>query len=218
MRIRTSRWSSVLLLAVVAAGCTSTSEGSPQPVPERPTSDTSTTTSSTENGGGGEDDLPVAGAPAVEDPLDTEQFQQDPCRALTTTQTNALNVGSPGLLRDGGLGKACEFRGRADRGALVEIASLDENPRGVSAVYEAHDDGKLAFFEPKDPVEGHPAVAYGVLDYRKDGECSVVIGTSDEIAFEIVLHLSAKNVGKKDPCETAAMVAGMVVETMKAAQ
>ncbi|WP_459717038.1 DUF3558 domain-containing protein [Actinophytocola sp. KF-1] len=211
-------WPSVLLVVFVAGGCTSTSEGSPQPVPERPTSDTSTTTTSTESGGAGEDALPYAGAPAVRDPLDTEQFQQDPCRALTTTQTDALNVGSPGLLRDGGLGMACEFRGRADRGALVEVASLDENPRGVSAIYRAEEDGKLAFFEPMDPVEGYPAVAYGVLDYRKDGECSVVIGTSDEIAFEIVLHLSSKNVGKKDPCDTAAMVAGKVLQTMKAAQ
>ena len=95
---------------------------------------------------------------------------------------------------------------------------MDENPYGVSAMYQAHEDEKLAFFEPLEPVEGYPAVAYGVLDYRKDGECSVVTGTSDEIAFEIVLRLSAKNVGKKDPCDTAAMVAGMVVQTMKAAQ
>lgn len=217
MRMRLATWSSVLLLVVAAAGCTNTSSGSPRPVSERPAGGTSTSTSG-ENGGSEEGELPYAGAPAVTEPLDTEQFQQDPCRALTTTQANDLNVGSPGMLRDGGLGKACEFRGKSDRGALVEIASMDENPYGVSAMYQAHEDEKLAFFEPLEPVEGYPAVAYGVLDYRKDGECSVVTGTSDEIAFEIVLRLSAKNVGKKDPCDTAAMVAGMVVQTMKAAQ
>ena len=95
---------------------------------------------------------------------------------------------------------------------------MDKNPRGISAMYEAEEDQKLAFFEPMDEIDGYPAVAYGVLDNREDGECSVVIGTSDDIAFEIVLHLSAKNVGKKEPCETAAMVAGKVLQTMKAAQ
>jgi hypothetical protein len=214
--IRLSAWSSVLVLVMGAAACTSSSAGIPKPASELPTSDTPTSQSGENDGSG--DDLPYAGAPAVTDPLDTEQFQQDPCRALTTAQTDNFNVGSPGRLRDGGLGKACEFRGKADRGALVEIASLDENPRGVSAVYGADEDGKLAFFKPLDPIEGYPAVAYGVLDDRANGECSVVIGTSDEIAFEVVLRLSTKNIGKKEPCETAAMVAGEVLQTMKAAQ
>jgi hypothetical protein len=69
-----------------------------------------------------------------------------------------------------------------------------------------------------DPIEGYPVVAYGAIDRRDKGACSVVVGASDEIAFEVALQQSAANIGKKDPCETGAIVAEMVVETMKAAQ
>lgn len=217
MRIRWLTLSAAVMVAVGAAGCTNVSEGSPRPAsgPATSESDGSPTTDTSESG---QVELPYAGAPAVTDPLDTETFQQDPCQALAEDQANALNVQTPGVLRDGGVGKACEKLGKSDRRALVEIASLDKNPYGVSAVYQAEKDGKLAFMDPLDSIEGYPAAAYGALDQREDGECSVVIGTSDEIAFEIVLRLSAKNVGKKDPCETAAVVAGMVLQTMKAAQ
>jgi hypothetical protein len=163
-------------------------------------------------------ELPYAGAPAVPNPLNTERFQQDACQAITVEQAGTLNLRFPGNPDDGALGNTCEFRGRTDRRALVEIASLDKNPYGVSAIYQAEKDGKLAFLDPLDPIEGYPAVAYGAVDQRDSGGCSVVIGASDEIAFEIVLQLSTGKVGKKEPCETAAMVAGMVVQTMKAAQ
>jgi hypothetical protein len=54
-----------------------------------------------------------------------------------------------------------------------------------------------------------------VSDERDLGSCTVVVGTSDEIAFEVVLQQSRVNVGRKDPCEVAVKVAGMAVETMK---
>ncbi|MFC4858166.1 DUF3558 domain-containing protein [Actinophytocola glycyrrhizae] len=202
-----------LIAAVVAAGCVSSTEGSPLPSPGGAENEPSASAPSSSG-----DQLPYAGAPAVADPLDTELFQRDPCQALASDQAGTLELRYPGTLRDSSLGKACEFRVRADRLALVEIASLDRNPYGVSAIYQAEKDGKLAFFEPLEPIGGYPAVAYGALDERDAGACSVVIGTSDEIAFEVALQQSAGNVGKKDPCETGSMVAEMVLETMKAAQ
>ncbi|MGB3437574.1 MAG: DUF3558 domain-containing protein [Actinophytocola sp.] len=214
MRICSLTLLAALAAIVAVAGCTSTSEGSPRAVPGHTADDSGASTPPpTETA-----DLPYAGAPAVKSPMDSERFQQDPCQALTADQADVLNVETPGKLRDGGLGNACEFRGLSDRRALVEIASLDKNPYGVSALYQAEQDGKLAFLTPLEPIEGYPAVAYGAPDERETGGCSVVIGASDEIAFEIVLQLSTDKVGKKEPCETAAMVAGMVVETMKAAQ
>lgn len=162
--------------------------------------------------------LPYAGAPRVEDPLDTSRFEQDPCQALSSAQAVDLEVEWPGESRDAPLGKACTWRSQNDSRALVEVASQDKYPHGLSAVYQAEEDGKWAFFTELDPVEGYPAVSYGQVDQRDTGGCRVEVGLSDEIAFDVVLQLSATNVGKKDPCETAAMVAGMVVETMKAAQ
>lgn len=162
--------------------------------------------------------LPYAGAPAVEDPLDTRRFEQDPCQALSSTQAGDLEIEWPGEARDAPLGKACTWRSQNDSRALVEVASQDKYPHGLSAVYQGEEDGKWEFFEVLDSVEGYPAVSYGQIDQRDTGGCRVEIGLSDEIAFDVVLQLSATNVGKKDPCETAAMVAGMVVQTMKAAQ
>lgn len=214
MRIRWSTRLAVMTVAVAAAGCTSTSEGTPSPAP----GDHTTSSQATDPTDPDATELPYAGAPAVTDPMDTERFQQDPCLALAADQVGTLKLQAPGALRDGGLGKACEFRGETDSRVLVEIASLDKNPYGVSAVYQAEKDGDLAFLEPLDPIDGYPAVAYDAVDQRETGGCSVVLGASDEIAFEVVLQLSAGNVGKKEPCETAAVVAGMVVQTMKAAQ
>ena len=162
--------------------------------------------------------LPYAGAPEVEAPLDTGRFEQDPCQALTSTQAGDLEVEWPGESRDAPLGKACTWRSQNDSRALVEVASQDKYPHGLSAVYQGEEDGKWEFFNELEPVGGHPAVSYGQIDQRDTGGCRVEVGLSDEIAFDVVLQLSASNVGKKDPCETAAMVAGMVVETMKAAQ
>jgi hypothetical protein len=216
IRRRVPMWSAVVVVAGIVAGCTSVSSGSPRPDPgyengSGQSSSAPSTKTSTR-------DLPYAGAPRVESPLDTELFEQDPCQSLTSDQADKLGLRFPGEFEDDALGNACEFRVRTDRLALVEVASLDKYPYGVSAVYQADKDGKLELFEPLGSIEGYPAVVYGSLDSRDIGICSVVIGLSDEIAFEIALQQSAKNVGKKDPCEVAALVTGMVVQTMKAAQ
>ncbi len=215
MRVRPMVLLGAAVVAVAVAGCTSTSEGSPRPVPEDVVTESSP--SSTAPTSAPEEDLPYAGAPEVSDPQDTESFQRDPCTTLTDAQVDQLKA-QPGEPHDGGLGNACEFRSRTDRLALIDIAFADEYPHGLSALYQGNEDGKWAYFEELPPIGGFPAVAYDSVDQRDTGACAVDVGTSNEIAFEVSLQLSAGNVGRKDPCETAAMVAGMVVQTMKAAQ
>jgi hypothetical protein len=149
--------------------------------------------------------------------LDTDRFEQDPCQVLSAAQVEQLKA-QPGEQHDGGLGNACEFRSRADRLARIDVAFADEYPHGLSALYQGDKDGKWAYFEELPPIGGYPAVAYDSVDRRDTGACAVDVGTSDEVAFEVTMRLSEGNVGKKDPCATAAMVAGLVVETMKGAQ
>jgi hypothetical protein len=198
----------VLLLGLtLLAGCTSTSEGTPRP----------TATSDTAGNEGPDDaELPFAGAPAVNDPLNTEQFQQNPCQSLTTAQAQELVVvtGEP---YDGTLGNACKWKSSDDRLAYVDVRFLTDDPRGLSALYQANEDGAYVYFDQLDPIEGYPAVTRGGTDGREGGRCTVVVGTSNEDAFEVVLRLSQANVGELDPCETAAMVAGMALQTMQAA-
>jgi hypothetical protein len=57
--------------------------------------------------------------------------------------------------------------------------------------------------------------ARGHSDDRNDGYRSIVVGASDEIAFDVFLHLSRANIGQRDPCEVATQVAEMALQTMK---
>ncbi len=209
MRIRPL---TLLLGLTLLASCSNTSEGTPRPTPTTETSAESPSGSDEPDG----EELPFAGAPKVNDPLETTRYQQDPCLALTSGQTEELNVNSPGEPRDGALGNACNWGGKDDRRALVELAFLDEYPFGLSAAYQANEDGKFDFFKVLPPIEGYPAVAFAGTDDRQNGGCAVDAGVSDEIAFGVMIRLSTANVGEKDPCETAAMVAGMALRTMKA--
>jgi hypothetical protein len=196
------------LLLVLASGCTTTSQGEPGPAPT--SSSPGTAPESTEPS----DELPTDGAPAVPNPLDTRTFQQDPCQMLTSTQSQELNVGTAGKPYDEVLGKGCEWRNEDTRGSAT-LAFLDKDPRGLSALYRADKEGKWAYFEELPSIEGFPAVIRDIIDRRPDGSCSLVVGVSDEIAFGTVLQLSTANVGKKDPCEVGAQVAGMALQTMQ---
>jgi hypothetical protein len=202
----------VALISVVATGCTGKSQGDPRPAPgtEAESTDPAPPDSST----AGPADLPTDGAPAVADPLDTSRFQQDPCGALTSDQSQKLNVGTSGKTYDGILGNACEWENAETRGRTA-IVFLNEDPRGLSALYRANNAKKYAYFDELSPIEGYPAISRDIADDRPKGHCTVVVGTSDEIAFEAILQLSRANVGQKDACEVAAQVAGMALLTMK---
>jgi hypothetical protein len=201
----------VLLGVALITGCTTTSTGEPRPADELSATESSASAPS------GTDSLPSNGAPRVDNPLDTTRFQQDPCLALTTAQLRRLDVGPAGEPVDTALGNACDWRNSETRG-FAEIAFLEEIPRGLSAAYEANDNGDWAFFEERPAIEGYPAVSYGGVDNRAGGECSVLVGVSDELVFESVVRLSEGNVGRTDPCDKAAEVAGMALQTMKGDQ
>jgi hypothetical protein len=205
-----------LLIAVVAvallAGCTTTSTGDPAPVDSSsdPGPSTSSTPSETDPGN---EDLPFAGAPKVDNPLDTGTFQDDPCQSLTSSQSGELNVGPSGQPIEAPLGNACEWRNDETHG-YVQITFNDDNPVGLSGEYRANEQGKFAYFDELE-VDGYPAVSNDVVDRRPRGICVVVVGVSDEIGFVTSLQLSQANVGQTDPCDKAAEVAGMALQTMK---
>jgi hypothetical protein len=198
-----------VLAVFVVAGCTTTSPGEPLP-----TSRAETTSSDSPPSTDGGQELPFAGAPKVDNPLDTNRFQQDPCQALTADQAQSLGFPPEGKSRTAPLGKACTWENHESRG-LVEVHSLDGNPSGLSGEYQANRDGKYAYFDPLPPIEGYPAVATDIVDDRVVGKCTVVVGVSDEVTFEVPIRLSPENVGHKDPCQIATMVAGMALKTMK---
>ena len=195
---------------VAGAGCTTQSRGEPTPAT---TLDGTSSQSQQPSSGGGEE-LPFAGAPEVTDPLDTTRFQQDPCQALTAAQTRKLNLPPSGTPEKGRpLGNACIWS-NTETLAEAEVHFSDKDPRGLSALYAVKD--QYAYFEELPPIDGFPAVARSGVDDRDTGRCSVVVGVSDEVTFDVPVRLSDANVGKRDPCEAAVQVARMALETMKA--
>jgi hypothetical protein len=200
------------LLCLVVAGCTTVSEGEPLPAP---TNDVSTTDSPPSTSG--EDDLPSHGAPKVENPLDdASRFEQDPCSILTAAQAQELDLPATGKQEEGALGLDCEWYNPDTRGQ-VTISSLTNSQNGLSGFYAANQRGEYPYFLELPPIEGYPAVASDIVDRRPEGTCLVAFGVTDQLAFGIALHLSQVNVGRKEPCETAVLVAGMALQTMKGA-
>ena len=203
----------VLIGLVTTAGCTSTSAGDPSPAP----STARTTAPGTAEPPAEEPpaNLPAEGAPRVEHPLDTTRYQQDPCQALTGEQATEFAVVDQGTVREGELGLICEWRSPRDELGKLSISSLDGNRDGLTAAYRAHQAGKYELFEELPEIEGHPAVVYGQTNDRETGNCAVLVGTTDELAFEFAVQLSLANVGSVDPCDMAVQVAGVALRNMK---
>ena len=159
--------------------------------------------------------MPFAGAPEVDDPLDTSRYEQDPCKALSAEQAQELNLPAAGKPTDDEvLGTGCDWFNEESRGE-VQIVFIVDDPRGLSPEYEANNRGDWAYFDELPRIEGYPAVARSRLDDRDNGRCTVVVGVADDMAFETVLRLSDANVGHRKPCEVASDVAGKALETMK---
>jgi hypothetical protein len=133
----------VLLLGVVAAaGCTTSTGGSATPGDDR-----SVATSQ-----------PGGSAPRIENPVDTSRYEDDPCLILTTAQLDELNLPATGEPTDLPLGKGCRWLNETTRGRVV-ISFTNELGRGLSADYQANDEGKWAYFDELSPIDGLPAVA-----------------------------------------------------------
>jgi hypothetical protein len=206
-----------LLLGTAAvallASCTTTTAGQATSASkDAPDTSSESTTPSDEPD---PDELPTNGAPKVDDPLDTAKFVENPCLTLTTDQSqDTFGISPSGQPYDGSLGNACKWKNEESR-AQADVRFLDKNPLGLSAEYAVNEEGRWSFFEEL-TVEGYPAVARAQVDRRSDGICTVVVGASDELSYEVVLQQSRDRVGSKDPCVVAADVASETVKTIKA--
>lgn len=209
MRIRRSLALASLLVIAIVSACTISSEGDPRP--GDPTGSTSSNST-----GNGEEELPFAGAPKVNNPLDTSRYEQDPCRSLTTDQAQSQNLPATGTPAENvALGVGCTWFNEQTRGE-VDIVFIVDDPRGLSPEYAANNRGVWAFFDVLPEIEGYPAVARSRGDDRDDGACTIVVGVADDMAFESSVQLSLAKIRKRDPCQAAVEVARLALQTMKA--
>lgn len=205
----------VVALALALVGCSDDEPGTARPVDTRePASTTNDEPPSTSSGSNG-DDLPSNGAPAVENPIDAAEFEQQPCRMLTDEQARQAGLVPPGEPGEGAFAPACNWRNR-ESGAYLNTQFGDPGRQGLSAIYAANEAERYDVWLELDPIDGFPAVVAGGLDLRDRGECTIVVGTSDEVTFQLKVTLSEANIGETDPCEAAAQVAALALQTIKA--
>jgi hypothetical protein len=193
-------WILVAVLGVAAlAGCTSPRAG--QARFAEPAASTELSVS-----------LPSHGAPKVVNPLNSGVFVQEPCRMLTPTQTEQLGVVSPGTPTQGVGGQDCAWW-NSETGAGVGIQFDTVTREGLSRAYERRGDYKYFIEIPS--IEGYPGVAASGVDGRATGLCTLWVGISDDLVFQVQGSLSTRKQGVADPCQATEIAAGMAVKTMK---
>lgn len=185
--------------AVLTAGCSS----SAQPGTPRATSGGTASSASSPSSSNG--------APHVATPLDTSKFQAAPCTVLSAQDTQTLGFDTPGKVSTNSLGPACRWS-NLNTGVSMRIALTTANKEGLGSLYRQR--GSFELFQPLPDVQGYPAVAYGSIDSRKNGTCSVALGPSDTLDIDIALD-AANGPLKADPCGAGQQVAGMVVKNLK---
>ncbi|MFL6119885.1 DUF3558 domain-containing protein [Actinophytocola sp.] len=201
-----------LLLTVavlaMATGCTTTSEGTPLPGPS-----TEVAASSTKPPASGEG-LPSDGAPKVENPLDVSHFEQHPCDTLTAEDARTLNIPATGEQTGDAIGETCFWRNSETRGSLA-VSFFSGDGGGLSSLYREAKGVGWPYFKRIADIGNHPAVAYNINEKKPQITCTIAVGLSDRLAFTTRVALSDANIdNKKDPCEVAARVAGMLMSTM----
>ncbi|AXB46574.1 DUF3558 domain-containing protein [Amycolatopsis albispora] len=167
-----------------------------------------------------EPQLPTAGAPKVESPLDTGRFELAPCDSLTEEQLAGLFGATPTGEVKNAAGPTCTWR-RDGVNPHVTVTFLKTTELGISNFYLGKDKGGL--FRVLSPAGGYPAVAWGVTAAGVDGDwehgrCHVAVGVTDRQVVDIVVGQSDDKIGKKDPCEDAHGIAEMVIGNIKGAQ
>ncbi|UOZ09536.1 DUF3558 domain-containing protein [Amycolatopsis sp. WQ 127309] len=191
---------------LVLAACSSTKSGTAAPV------GTAVQTPPTSAGS-----VPGPGVPSVDSPLDTARFKKAPCEVLTTDEVTTL-LGSTAIPKeepDAPGGPTCNWHPSGVTQASVGVIFNKVNDTGLTGIYEKKGT-TYSFFEPQDPIDSYPVVAYGLKDERSsNGLCALAVGTSDHEMIDVSIAQSEANIGKKDPCAAARDVAHDVLEQLR---
>ncbi|MEU8413644.1 DUF3558 domain-containing protein [Amycolatopsis japonica] len=200
---RATLFLSAAALAALSSCSTPTVDGSPTPTSGGPSSAPSSSTG-----------LPP-GVPKVEHPIDVARFKQDPCATLTEPRVDELlGPRAEAERADGAAGPSCLWRIPSTSRPVVQVIVSDFGDSGTAKFY-AGKGTNYKVLEPLEPINGYPVTAYGVIDRRGQGDCSVALGTSDTQTLGIASTLSEVNVGKKDPCAIAREAAIRVLATIR---
>ncbi|WP_410637678.1 DUF3558 family protein [Amycolatopsis sp. lyj-346] len=154
--------------------------------------------------------------PAVPNPLPAQALEGSPCEsALTTSQvSHFLGQPTPAKPSDTELGPMCQWSSASGSGAGITVAYQTKSERGIGLAYE-NVKPKAARWQPLEPVQGFPAVAYTNTDDNR--ACVIVVGVTDQLAFSTALTLGDKSAAEgKDCFDAAPDVADAVLTNLKA--
>lgn len=202
------RRGTVAALAMVltaVAGCTSPTSGTPTSVRELADTRTATPT-----GTSTADEVPE-----ISDPIDAEQFVADPCATLSRSQVDAFGLRWPGdPMTEGAIatnvGPGCIWHAPVETYSSA-ITLLVGNKNGLADTYRSRQ-YDVYFIETT--IAGYPAVFHDIIDLRDRGNCPLVVGIADDLAF---LSLEQGDLVGEAACDRAAQVAAAAIATMKGA-
>ncbi|MBB1157592.1 DUF3558 domain-containing protein [Amycolatopsis sp. DR6-1] len=162
--------------------------------------------------------LPYGGAPKVEHPLPASVLSTHPCDSALTPDQVASLLGQKrqGAHRDDpSLGTECQWS-NDETGALATVLYATKLSDGLSAVF-ANSKPQATLWRPLPLVQGFPAVAHSTFKQESvvKSFCQVSVGISDQKTVDASVSLGDSQVGKKDPCDAAAILADMVVTNLK---
>jgi hypothetical protein len=198
-----------LATAMLAAGCSSTSQG--QPIPrDHPVSPSSTPSSTASP----PPETPAA--PTVENPLDASAYLDNPCTVLNAAQLANLGVVRPGIPETEGpiaehIGPQCIWHAAPEVNSSIDVGFITGDDHGLGALYAARETQE--YFE-ETTVQDYPAVFHSGVDLRVNGSCNISVGISNTLSFR-----TSEDGGRtaSDACARAKKVAEAVVTTLKGA-
>lgn len=152
-------------------------------------------------------------APRVSDPVDVAALEQDPCAALSSSQTRERNLeqGESEPMSDGS--PTCIYRYSDDSGSRVRFVQVQDFANGLDDVYARAD--SLSVFEPTE-VEGHPAVITQThQDDRDDGFCDLQVGLTDEHVVSLMAQITESSDDYPQGCEVDKALAGDMINNLR---
>jgi hypothetical protein len=170
-----------------------------------PTNATQPTTSAGNSGG----------APKVSNPLDLAAVEAAPCNAVTAAQLTAYGLpGVTGSVNTGAPGPACQWSGTFTAAEMSVGMVVLPSGTSLNSIYAKKD--TYPVFEERPAIQGHPMAVALVVDQRKEGNCEIVVGASDQRAITFTFLSDEKSKYFADPCAGVTEFANLAITTIKA--
>ncbi|MEV6244027.1 DUF3558 domain-containing protein [Lentzea sp. NPDC051838] len=155
------------------------------------------------------------GAPKVSNPLNLTAAEGAPCNVVTAAQLTAYGLpGVTGSPNSSALGAACQWSGSLTAAEMSVGMSILPAGTTLDSQYAKKD--TFGVFEERPAIQGYPAIVSLLSDRRKEGNCELTVGASDERAILFTFLSDEKSKYFADPCAGVTEFANQAITTIKA--